>query len=370
MYTENTENNERPPMPPNYRPQREPQLAAEVAQVKESAERANAQVASDLERLETRQHIDEEKHELGMKSHRKSDRGHWAALMIVAAALIGAAWYGSPILQSHSQLLAKLPSFEDSIGSMGHRVDSAEEQLRSWAGDQAGMVKRFVGFEKRVTADLQLARQESREMVSEVRQRFENETEPMRARMTQFESGQDAAQARLDEVRNEFRQEIGEIRRETAQEMAAMRQDNSRGFSNMNRQSDLTKRDLDGLSQRVSFDRVDFEASKNRNTELAPGISLKLTKTNVDNQRVDGYVQLVPDGHTLWVRGQGIEQPVVFFSQKDNRARELVFTRVSKDDVVGYLLVPVPVPDRGSPSSASAAGESNKQLSYSAPPVQ
>ena len=49
---------------------------------------------------------------------------------------------------------------------------------------------------------------------------------------------------------------------------------------------------------------------------------------------------MIADGRILWIRGQGIQQPVRFYSHQDERPYEVVFTRVSKDSAVGYVLMP------------------------------
>ena len=64
---------------------------------------------------------------------------------------------------------------------------------------------------------------------------------------------------------------------------------------------------------------------------------------------------MIPDGRILWIRGQGIQQPVRFYSHKDERPYELVFTRVSKDSAVGYLLMPR-WPNDGIPVAGHSAG--------------
>jgi len=85
---------------------------------------------------------------------------------------------------------------------------------------------------------------------------------------------------------------------------------------------------------------LDFEVSKEHTREVAPGITVTVSEINVSYQRVEGRIHVIPDGRILWIRGQGIQQPVRFYSHEDERAYELVFTRVGKDSAVGYLLMP------------------------------
>ena len=366
------ENHEKNQTPFSGRSQQE-QLAAEIVQAKRSQEQENDRLGADIARLEARQNNHEEEREREAKSRKRGSTLLWVAMLLVTGALIGSAWYGFPLLQSHSSMLAKLPSFEESIDSVAKRVALNEEQIQSWASDRAAWTKRMANMEKRVTANLQLARQESQRMAADVSQRLQAEInqrmEPMLARLTQLESGQQAEQARLEQLREQLRNEVAGLRRETAQEMSTLRNDNSRGIADVNQQIAWTKRDLDDLGKWVAYNRVDFEASKNRTTELAPGVSLHITKTNVSKQTADGWVQLVPDGKTLWVHSQGILQPMVFFTQKDSRPEQFVITRVGKDNIVGYMRIPIP--DGRDPATTTAASsESNSGVTYSASAAQ
>jgi hypothetical protein len=57
-------------------------------------------------------------------------------------------------------------------------------------------------------------------------------------------------------------------------------------------------------------------------------------------QRFDGWVWLMPDRRTIWIHSRGLQQPLVFYNQGDDRPRELVVTRVTRYSVVGYVLEP------------------------------
>ena len=94
------------------------------------------------------------------------------------------------------------------------------------------------------------------------------------------------------------------------------------------------------MARRLDQYRVDFEVSKDQTREVAPGITLTLSNLNVSYQRVEGRMHVIPDGRILWIRGQSIQQPLAFYTLKDDRHYELVLTRVSKDSAIGYVLMP------------------------------
>ena len=99
--------------------------------------------------------------------------------------------------------------------------------------------------------------------------------------------------------------------------------------------------------------RVDFEVDKGRNVELAPGISLEISGTDVAYRRVSGWMWVLPDRRTIWLRGQGAQEPVVFYSTADGKKRELVITSVTEKSAVGYLLLPGEEATTAEPNTAA-----------------
>jgi len=289
------ENNEKLQIPPEGRPRQE-QLATEIAQLKQSVEKAKSQAAAAMARMESSRQAEKQELEREVRSRKRSSRILWAALLAVAAGLIATEWHDFPLLRSHSSPLAKLPGVEDSIGSLGKRIGATGEQLRSWASAQAQLGKRLTSVENRVTASLQRARRESRQVATEVRRQFQEEVnrrlEPIFSRMTKWESYQAAVQARLEQLRGE----VSGLRTDTARELAALRNDNSGGYSDLKQQITSTQSNLDDLSKRMAFNRVDFEMVENSSRDLTPEVSLHVTKTDPTYQRVDGWLALFPEG--------------------------------------------------------------------------
>ena len=97
---------------------------------------------------------------------------------------------------------------------------------------------------------------------------------------------------------------------------------------------------MDALSSEVDRRRIDFEVSKNKADKLVDGVILTVSKTNVGKQQVEGWLHIVGDGRFVWLRDAGAQHPIEFASAKDDRAYQLVFTKVASKGVVGYLLVP------------------------------
>jgi hypothetical protein len=129
-----------------------------------------------------------------------------------------------------------------------------------------------------------------------------------------------------------------------------MEQNTQRNFDGVNQHlSDVTERVSaanNGASEPPTFregarmDRVGFEASFNKDTPVAPGITLYITGADIGKRKVDGWVWLTPDRKTVWLHGQNANEPTVFYSKEDGKRRELVFTGVTKTGAMGYVLVP------------------------------
>ena len=115
---------------------------------------------------------------------------------------------------------------------------------------------------------------------------------------------------------------------------------NERRLASLKESEERNRRDMEGIQNRLVVERIDFEVVKNHSRELDSGISFGVTGTDVRHRRVNGWMWVMPDRNTIWLRDQAEQQPVVFYDSKDGRKRELVITNVMKNSVTGYLLVP------------------------------
>lgn len=83
--------------------------------------------------------------------------------------------------------------------------------------------------------------------------------------------------------------------------------------------------------------RVGFEIPKDHSRQLAPGIWFGVTETNVESHSVKGWMWLMPERKTIWLRDRSTDEPVVFYSARDGKRRELRVTKVLSGAVTGYL---------------------------------
>lgn len=278
----------------------------------------------------------------------RSTTALWSALVVLTVALVGVAAYGYLTLQKHNLRLSQLPGFGESLTLLRERLDAAEAKLSAWAQDTDRLEARMTKLDRKMRYNRELVRTEAKELTSQLHERVQAELEErdqvFDARFNLLESGHEASRDRLAQLR----EEIGAVQRDTGHDLASLHQQVARGESN-----------LAALEHQLERRRVDFELAKNRTTELARGISLRVTKTNVSHQRVKGWLWLMPDRRTLWVRELGIQQPLVFYHKHSEAPNELVITRVTKDAVIGYFLLSVRPEETA--SAGAAAGFSGNE---------
>jgi hypothetical protein len=111
-------------------------------------------------------------------------------------------------------------------------------------------------------------------------------------------------------------------------------------ISNPERGSNPSGSNTKLLADTVNRNRIDFEVSRNKTQEVAPGIFLTVRDTNVERQQINGWLQISADGRTVWLRDQSAQKAMIFTTKHDERSHELIFTRVGKQGVAGYLLIP------------------------------
>jgi sortase A len=86
--------------------------------------------------------------------------------------------------------------------------------------------------------------------------------------------------------------------------------------------------------------KVSFNVGRNHSQTLAPGISLGIDNTDVTDQRVNGWMWIMPDRRTIWLKDQPTHDPVIFYGYEDGKKRELLITQVTSSSASGYLLTP------------------------------
>jgi hypothetical protein len=334
------------------------QMKGWIQQAREEAHRARTLAEQSREDI---REIERELDEQGGKSSRSG----WATA-ILALLLIGACAWGYFKLSGNDALMAQFPAVQTALNSVGDRMNATEQKFRDWSSNWDGMNSRMAKVEKSAGATLQAARNYTVEQTAKAQQQVQ-------AEMNNRSRATDESIAKLQMTHQEdekqiaqLKQDLAQARTDTSQQLARAQQETSQGFDGLRSAMDRNRNDVDVLAHNMAKTRVDFEISKEKTREVAPGVTLTVSGTDVSYQRVEGRLHVVADGRILWIRGQGIQQPVRFYSHKDDRPYELVFTRVSKDTAIGYILMPSGTPDQASAQRGSL-GEAAALASNSAP---
>jgi len=82
---------------------------------------------------------------------------------------------------------------------------------------------------------------------------------------------------------------------------------------------------------------IAFQIGKSRSRQLAPGISLGVTEIDPLAREVDGWLWVMPDRRTIWLRNHPAQEPLVFY--QDGERRELMIAGVTSGAASGYLLM-------------------------------
>jgi len=83
--------------------------------------------------------------------------------------------------------------------------------------------------------------------------------------------------------------------------------------------------------------RVAFQIGKSRSRQLAPGISLGVSDVDPLAREVDGWLWVMPDRRTIWLRNHPAHEPLIFY--QDGERRELMIAGVANGVASGYLLM-------------------------------
>lgn len=263
----------------------------------------------------------------------KALRVAFVMLVVALAALTG---YGYHTLKKHNIQLHQVPAMLQSEAVLSGHLQVVEAKVQDWTSKWNDLKEQIRRVDQRAASGVRDARKHAEDLTVQATEQLQAQIDAQQYladnRFKSLESGQESEKTRVAQLESE----LASMR----EELAAYREHSNLEFTSLERRVDGNDHSLASLAQWIPQDRIGFEASRHRATELLPGMSMTVTRTDVRHQRFKGWVVLSPEGRTLWVERQGILQPMVFYRQQDGGRCELVVTHVTEDSVVGYLLVP------------------------------
>jgi len=264
----------------------------------------------------------------------------WFVLMVLFLALIGASGYFYLGLRNNHVSLSQVPGILQSVTTLGGRLDGTEAKLRDLTANWDGLTNRVAEINGKIDSNLKATRNETRELVGQATGRLKAEMgqrgEAVDARLNNVESIQRQERAQLAQLNDQLRGQVSSLR----EQLNAEQENTGRDLAGLQGQVTNNQGNLQTLVQQLHRDKVTFEIVKNSPTELAPGVTLTVLKTDVSSQRFRGYVSLTNEGKSLWLYNLSAKESVDLFPQDSNHPYSLVVTAVNDDGVAGYLLLP------------------------------
>jgi predicted nucleic acid-binding Zn-ribbon protein len=306
------------------------------------------QARSEIRRVRTQI----ERHQDKQESYERRTMIQFIAIALLAAIVGGALWYVYPNVKGQQKAGAEMLGIQNSAAALDVRVGSLEGKLDNAVGGLPALRQRMDELGSGMKTAFETAGSQAQTAANQIGQRIRDDLnksiQAIQSRMSGLESNQKEASGRV----NELEQKIAGLQRE----LALMRQESSTAvdrikqiqeddqtragaLSNLNQKMASQQTAIDSISNRIESKRVDFEVKNRINLEIVPGISLTIRSMNAGRQEVEGTLTIAKK--TIPIRQHGVQTPIVFYNEGESRPSELVFTRVDKNTVSGYLVIPV-----------------------------
>jgi len=271
---------------------------------------------------------------------------------ILALLIAGAAWYTYPILKRHDSSLVQLVHTQQALDKIDGSLQQQRSNVAEWSKDQEQLRDQVTRVGREMRSRIEAARKETGQvgenLLHTVQAQIDRQMEAMKSRVAALESSRDADKvqiAALQEQLSQVKGEVGEQNRQLSEVRRQMENQNRDAgtesrLASLQESEQRDRESVEAINNRLAVRRIDFELTKGHSRELAPGISLKITSTDTAFRRVSGWMWVLPDRRTIWLRQQGAQEPVDFYGYTDGKKRELVITSVTMGSVAGYLLLP------------------------------
>ena len=272
------------------------------------------------------------------RSHRHPTGALWCAFAVLALALIGELAYSYRALRRGH--IAQIPDMLQSVTKLAGQMTAMEAKLPALETKWDGLADRIVRLDRKVDSTLRTASRQTQELVAQaegrLRQEMDRQAKVVDARLSQVESNQREDHTRLARLNEQLEKEVAALRGE----LATTQDGTNRGLAGLHQEVSQNEDSLHNLAQQLHRERVSFETVKDSPTEIVPGVSLTVLKTNPRYQRFRGYVSLTAEGRTLWLDNLGAHEALDLYPRDTSHPYSLIITQVNPHGVVGYLLLP------------------------------
>jgi uncharacterized phage infection (PIP) family protein YhgE len=284
-------------------------------------------------------------------------------LVVFILALIGAGWYTYPTLKAEKDAIGEVTGLRTVASTLVTRLSSVEGNLQGITDGLPILTGRMDQLQATMKANLQTARTQAQaattQMGQKIREEVNQSLRSMQSQITGIQSNQKESTERVVQLQEQvagLSRELASMRdanaaaAERIKQLSETQQTSNAALSGLNdrmasHQASLTANQtaLTNLTTRVDRKRVDFKIPNRHTEQVAPGIYLNVSRSDLKKQEIDGTMQISKNGSTMNIRGQGANKPFVFYLRDEYRPLELVITQVAKDSAAGYVMTPVPL---------------------------
>jgi hypothetical protein len=277
-----------------------------------------------------------------IKTVRHGHRGVWTgAAFVLTISLVGASthWLNSE-LRSQGSSIAKLLGMQKTVDSLSDRMIGAETALSTFPAEMNKVTGRMDALDKKVTSVQKAASAKPTAGASPAIAELGNSVGKLNEQMAKLQAQHEDDAAKLESLQ----QDLANNREQTAVGLARLKSmipnDATSDVANLRVAVDRNEAGISTLANQIDRDRHDFEVHEDRVVELVPGVLLTIKDTNVGRQEISGWIYLENDRRVIYLKNQGLLQPITVYGVYGKASHDIVITRVRKDDAVGFVLSP------------------------------
>ena len=271
--------------------------------------------------------------------YKRRSAGVWACIATLTVALAVVVAYGYTVLWQEGIQLEQVPVIARSLPAIAQHLGNVERRLADSRADQQNLALQVRNIDAESKAALGQTQEQTGQLVANLKasllKGLTQQNSMFQTQLAKLTSERTADQVHLAQVEERLSQ--------ARNELEAARSDFSSQFAALRAQQGVEHHELASLSDSLPTRQVAFEAQKNHDYEVIPGVSFQLTKTDVRHQRFDGIIASAPDHQKVSVQSQSVRTPVVFFPEDQGKACMMVVTSVNQKGVTGYLLIPAKI---------------------------
>lgn len=309
------------------------------------------QTRSDVRRIRTQLEHQEDDQD----AHARRTKILSIVLVVLVLILAGAFWFAYPTLRDQQKATLEMFGLQNVANALGERMQSVEAKLEKSSAGLPALSARMDQLGASMKSTLQTAGSQAQAAATQVGQKirvdFTQSIQAIQSRVAGLESNQHESSERVSQLQEQLaglKQELASVREESTAATARLKELQDEQKARASAMSTLDQRmashqtTLDSLSNRVDRKRVEFQIPTRRTEQIVPGIYLTVRRADTGKQEIDGTLQLGADSRMMPIRAQSIQKPLVFYSASESRSMELVVTRVDKNQISGYIMIPGP----------------------------